>query len=70
MTEAISQQVSPNAPLTNQNENQIQQVGIAATNNQNFSGANASALSSLKSKSEVVTCPNCGFVGNSMVTTK
>ena len=48
MTEAISQQVSPNAPLTNQNENQIQQVGIAATNNQNFSGANASALSSLK----------------------
>ncbi len=49
---------------------QEQDVKISTTNNQNISSANAASLANLKLDSELITCPNCGFVGNSMETTK
>ena len=81
MSEAINQpeptqqQTSPTAPLNvqnnqNTNQNQTGNVQISATNNQFHSGGNAAALSNLKVNSELVTCPNCNYVGNTMVTTK
>ena len=66
------QQTSPSHPINvpNEKENQMQDivVKISTTNNQNM--ANAFSLANLKLDSELITCPNCGFVGNSMVTTK
>ena len=71
-----TQQISPTVPLNfqnnnqNSNQNQTGNVQISATNNQFHSGGNAAALSNLKVNSELVTCPNCNYVGNTMVTTK
>lgn len=66
------QQISPTAPLNlqNNNQNQTENVKISTTNNQIHSIGNAVFLSNLKVRSEFVTCPNCHFVGNTMVTTK
>ena len=57
-------------PNEKENQMQAQIVKISTTNNQNFSLANALSLANLKLDSELVTCPNCGFVGKSIVTTK
>ena len=66
------QQTSPSHPINvpNEKENQMQAINvkISTTNNQNM--ANAFSLANLKLDPELVTCPNCGFVGNSIVTTK
>ena len=66
----MNQNIDEKVKISVTNQNIDEKVKISLTNNQNFSGANAVALCNLKLYSELINCPNCNYVGNSMVTTK
>lgn len=70
----VKEEISPSAPLNLQNDNTNQMpdqvIKISATYNQNIAMVNTTPLENLQLNSEVITCPKCGYVGNSIVITQ